>query len=61
MDANQLDGVLKIASKQVPFGIYAVTKNDICELHNDKFDSKEKLMDEVNEYTKNGYIVYYNC
>ena len=61
MDAKQLDGVLKIASKQVPFGIYAVKKNDICELHNDKFDSKEKLMDEVNEYTKNGYIVYYNC
>lgn len=40
MTAQKLNGVLKVASKQVPFGIYAVKKGKICELHNDKFDNQ---------------------
>ena len=61
MTAQQLNGVLKVASKQVPFGIYAVKKGRICELHNDKFDSKEDLMAEVAKYAEKGFKVYYNA
>ena len=61
MNTKQLNGVLKVASKQVQFGIYAVKKGRICELHNDKFDSKEDLMDNVAKYEKKGFKVYYNA
>ena len=61
MTAEQLKAVLHVASKQVPFGIYAVKKGRICELHNDKFDSKEDLLAEVEKYTEKGFKVYYNC
>ena len=61
MTTKQLNGVLKVASKQVQFGIYAVKKGRICELHNDKFDSKEDLLAEVEKYTEKGFKVYYNC
>lgn len=36
MEKKQADGVLKIASKQIPFGIYAVEKDGIIELRKDK-------------------------
>lgn len=61
MTAKQLNGVLKVASKQVPFGIYAVKKGRICELHNEKFDSKEDLLAEVARYSQKGFKVYYNA
>ena len=61
MTAQQLNRVLKVASKQVPFGIYAVKKGKICELHNDKFDSKEDLLANVEKYSMKGFKVYYNC
>lgn len=61
MTAKQLSKVLKVASKQVPLGIYAVKKGRICELHNDKFDSKEVLLDNVAKYEKKGFKVYYNA
>ena len=61
MTTQQLNGVLKVASKQVPIGIYAVKKGKICELHNDKFDSKEVLLDNVAKYAEKGFKVYYNC
>ena len=60
MTTQQLNGVLKVASKQVPLGIYAVKKGKICELHNDKFDSKEDLLAEVAKYAEKGFKVYYN-
>ena len=61
MTAQQLTGVLKVASKQVPFGIYAVKKGRICELHNDKFDSEEELLENVAKYAEKGFKVYYNA
>lgn len=60
MTKKQFDGVLKVASKQVPFGIYAVKKDGICELHKDHFDTKFKLQQAVKEYAGNGFKVYYN-
>ena len=61
MRAHQLNSVLKVASKQVPFGIYAVKKGRICELHNDKFDSDEELLENVAKYAEKGFKVYYNA
>ena len=61
MTVKQLNEVLKVASKQVPFGIYAVKKGRICELHNDKFESREELMAEVDKYSQKGFKVYYNA
>lgn len=60
MTLEQLKGVLHVASKQVPFGIYAVKKDGICELHKDHFDTKFKLQQAVKEYAGNGFKVYYN-
>ena len=60
MTSEQLKAVLHVASKQVPFGIYAVKKGRMCELHNDKFDSQEDLLAEVEKYSMKGFKVYYN-
>ena len=39
MNRKQLRGVLKAASSLMPFGIYAVQKDDVCELRKDEFDN----------------------
>lgn len=60
MGRKEYRGVLKVASEQVPFGIYAVEKDGICELRKDTFDSKEKLKKAVAEYAAKGFKVHYN-
>ena len=61
MTSQQLNRVLKVASKQVPFGIYAVKKGRICELLNDEFKRKEDLLAEAERYSQKGFNVYYNA
>lgn len=60
MGRKEYKGVLKVASKQIPCGIYAVEKDGICELRKDTFDSKEDLKKVVAEYTAKGLKVHYN-
>ena len=60
MNRKQLRGVLKAASGLIPFGIYAVQKDDVCELRKDKFDNAEELKKAVGAYKENGFKVYYN-
>lgn len=60
MNRKQLRGVLKAASSLMPFGIYAVQKDDVCELRNDKFDNEEGLKKAVGAYKEKGFKVYYN-
>lgn len=60
MNRKQLKDVLKIASKQVPCGIYAVEKDDICELKKDKFDNSDSLSNAVKEYKDKDFKVMYN-
>ena len=60
MGRKEYRGVLKVASEQIPCGIYAVEKDGICELRKDKFDSKEELKKAVAEYAAKGFKVYYN-
>lgn len=60
MTRKQLTGVLNIAKKQIPFGIYAVEKDGVCELRKDVFGSKEELDREVAGYEAEGFRVYKN-
>lgn len=60
MGRNEYKGVLKVASQQIPCGIYAVEKDGICELRKDTFDSKEELKKAVEQYEGNKFKVYYN-
>lgn len=60
MNRKQLRGVLKIASGLIPVGIYAVQKDDVCELRKDKFDNSEELKKAVVAYKEKGFKVYYN-
>lgn len=60
MSRKQFDGVLKVASSLMPFGIYAVRKGDVCELRKDKFDNAEGLKKAVFAYKEKGFKVYYN-
>lgn len=52
--------LLKIASEQVPFGIYAVEKGNYAELKHDKCSSVTLLKRMVREYQKQGLKVYKN-
>ena len=60
MNRKQLRGVLEAASSLIPFGIYAVQKDDVCELRKDKFDNAEELKKAVVAYKEKGFKVYYN-
>ena len=60
MNRKQLRGVLKVASILMPFGIYAVQKDDVCELRKDKFENAEELKKAVGAYKEKGFKVYYN-
>ena len=60
INRKQLRGVLKAASSLIPCGIYAVQKDDVCELRKDKFDNAEELKKAVVAYKEKGFKVYYN-
>ena len=55
-----MQGLLDFASKQIPFGIYAVEKGDFCQMLKDTYDTEEELKQAVQEYKKKGFKVYYN-
>ena len=60
MNRKQLRGVLKSASSLIPCGIYAVQKDDVCELRKDEFENAEELKKAVVAYKEKGFKVYYN-
>ena len=60
MARKQLNSVLDIAKGQIPFGIYALEKDGICELRKDKFESEEELKEAVSEHEAKGFKVLYN-
>ena len=60
MNRKQLRGVLEAASSLIQFGIYAVQKDNVCELRKDKFDNAEELKKAVGAYKEKGFKVYYN-
>ena len=54
--------MLKMASEQVPFGIYAIEKRKASygELRNDKAKSITQLKRQIREWEAQGYKVYAN-
>ena len=60
MNRKQLRGVLEAASSLIQFGIYAVQKDNVCELRKDEFENAEELKKAVVEYKEKGFKVYYN-
>ena len=60
MSAKEADGLLKVASEQVPNGVYAVRKNDYLELRNDIYTSITQLKAARREWKRQGFRVYSN-
>ena len=53
-------GVLDIAKKSVPHGIYAVSKDDFCAMKKETFRNQEEMNKRIVEYQKQGFRVYFN-
>lgn len=60
MNRKEYQGLLKIASEQVPFGIYAVEKKDYAELRCDKSRSITQLKSMVRNFKSQGFKVMAN-
>lgn len=60
MGNEQFKGVLKIASKAIPFGIYAVSKKGMAILLKETCSNHEDLKKAVSDYAMKGFKVYYN-
>ena len=60
MDRTEFQGLLKIASEQVHFGIYAVEKNGYAELCKIKCKSMTQLKKSIRDFKIAGYKVYQN-
>ena len=60
MGNEQFKGVLKIASKAIPFGIYAISKKGIAILLKETYSTHEELKKAVSGYAMKGFKVYYN-
>ena len=58
--AKHSGGVLDISKKSVPHGIYAVSKDDFCEMKKETFRNQEEMNKRIVEYHKLGFRVYFN-
>lgn len=60
MSRKEYEKLLKVASDQVPFGIYAVEKGDYAELMNEKCKSITQLKRMTQELKARGFKVRAN-
>lgn len=60
MTQNQAKKVLKVASKQMGSGIYAVEKDGVIDLKKEKYKTDTGLKAAMNKYRSMGFTVYYN-
>lgn len=60
MPKKQYKELLKIASEQIPFGIYAIEKKNYAELRKDICESKNQLNKKIAEFNKVGFIARHN-
>lgn len=60
MSQKEYKGLFKIASEQVPFGIYAVEKQGYAELMNQKCESATQLKKCTRQLISQGYRVLSN-
>lgn len=57
MGRTEYDGLLNVAKEQVPFGIYAVEKQDYAELRCDKCRSTTQLKKLTRQFRVQGFKV----
>ncbi|WP_349947334.1 hypothetical protein ABFV83_02275 [Lacrimispora sp. BS-2] len=60
MSQPEYQGLLEVASEQVPFGIYAIEKNGYAELRCDKCESITQLKELTRQLKAQGYKVLAN-
>ena len=60
MNRKQLRACLKVASKAVTCGIYAIEKDGLCEMRKDVYDNFTLFMEGVTDYKEKGFKLYYN-
>ena len=60
MSNKEYQGLLKIASEQVPFGVYAIEKIGYAELRVDHCKSITQLKSLKRQFKAQGYKVYAN-
>ena len=60
MNQKEYQGLLQVASEQVPFGIYAIEKQRYAELRCDKCESKSQLKELIRNFKAQGFKVLAN-
>ena len=60
MAREEYQGLLQVASEQVPFGIYAVEKQGYAELRCDKCSSVTQLKSLTRQFKAQGFKVHAN-
>lgn len=60
MSRKQFKTFRETAKKCMPFGIYAITKNEAAIMLNEIPKDKEDLRKQVEEYKSKGFKVHYN-
>lgn len=60
MSQAEYQGLLKVASEQVPFGIYAIEKKEYAELRCDKCNSITRLKELTRQFKAQGFKVLAN-
>ena len=60
MNQQEFQGLLQVASEQVPFGIYAIEKQGYAELRRDRCKSITQLKRLVQQFKSQGFKVYVN-
>lgn len=60
MSQKEYQGLIKLASEQVSFGIYAIEKQGYAELRADKCTSVTQLKNLTRQFKAQGYKVHSN-
>ena len=60
MNQAEYQGLLQVASEQVPFGIYGIEKQGYAELRCDRCRSMSQLKELTRQFRGQGYKVYAN-
>ncbi|PWJ27978.1 hypothetical protein A8806_110153 [Faecalicatena orotica] len=60
MSPEEYQGLLKIASDQVPFGVYAIERQGYAELRNDHCKSVTQLKTLKRQFRGQGFKVMFN-
>lgn len=61
MNIDQFEILLATSRKYIPFGIYAVKKDGIAIMLNNKYENKNELDKDIAKFREKGFEVYYNA